>query len=261
MQKCCLSLAILFMLISAAAYSQATAPSIQRQSENSSQVGLYEKYEIVLALKDAVYNNPYDPEEIDVRALFVSPTGRQWAIYGFYDNFQNRNQWKVRFAPNEAGLWSYSLSVTAPAGTGSSMGYTFTALPSTHRGWLHTSPVNPHYLVHDNGASFYGVATFWPWKINNTASGLGALQNAGCNLVGYWNVTYDDNTLIESMSSGLGRYDQNKCNRIDQILEWMEQRGMVLMLSIWPHDLFCLDMPGWAALWKSNPYNTAVHRA
>jgi hypothetical protein len=246
---------ILLFLLASLMPAQTVTPTIARKSENASQVGLYEKYEITLNLEHVTYANPYNPEEIDVRALFTAPSGRQWSICGFYDNYQNRNQWKVRFAANEIGTWTYSLSVTTPAGTGNSAAYSFVALASKHHGWLHTASANTHYLVHDDGSSFYGVSVFWPWKINNSTSGLGALQNAGCNLVGFWNVTYDDNTLIESLSSGLGRYDQNKCNRIDTILEWMEQRDMVLMLSIWPHDLFCLNMPGWAALWNSNPYN------
>jgi hypothetical protein len=246
---------LFFFLVSVASgilpvYS--ASPTIARKSENSGQIGLYEKYEIILELGNLTYSNPYNPDEVDVRAVFTAPGGRQWTICGFYDNFNNRNQWKVRFAPNETGTWSYLLSVATPAGSGTSPAYTFMVVESAHKGWVHTSPVNPHYLLHDNGAPFYGISMFWPWRI--AESGLNTLQQLGCNLVGLWNVTYDDGTLIESISSGLGRYDQNKCNRIDTILEWMEKRDMVLMLSIWPHDLFCKNLSGWAQLWNSNPY-------
>ncbi len=235
-------------------YASGAAPRIAMQSVNSTEIGLYEKFEAILLLENAVFDNPYDPEQIDVRAVFTSPTGRRWDLYGFYDNYQNRQQWKVRFSPNETGDWKYVLYATNANGTGRSVEYTFRAVPSGHHGWLHTSPKNPHYFVHDDGTSFYGLAAYWPWGINNSESGLGALQDSGYNLIGYWNVTYDDGTLIESLASGLGRYDQNKCNRIDAILQWIEQRNMVLMLAIWPHDLFCLNMAGWAALWSQNPY-------
>jgi len=235
-------------------YASGTAPRIAMQSINSSEVGLYEKFEVVLSLENAVFDNPYDPEQIDVRAVFTSPSGRQWNLFGFYDDYQNRQQWKVRFSPNETGDWKYILYVTNANGTGRSVEHGFRAVPSRHHGWLHTSRENPHYFVHDDGSSFYGLAAYWPWSINNSESGLGALQASGYNLIGYWNVTYDDGTLIESLASGLGRYDQNKCNRIDAILQWIEQRNMVLMLAIWPHDLFSLNMAGWAALWSQNPY-------
>lgn len=234
--------------------AQATAPTIARRSENANRIGLYEKYEALLEPGNATYLNPYNPEEIDVRALFTSPGGRQWTIYGFYDHYQNRDQWKVRFAPNEAGTWSYTLSVTTPAGRGVSEVYTFEAVASAHHGWLHLATGNPHYMTYDDGTPFYGIAIFWPWGI--AESGLNTLKGLGCNWVGLWNITYDTgNTLIESMSSGLGRYDQNKCKRIDDILEWMEKRDMALSLSIWPHDLFCKSLSGWAQRWNDNPYN------
>lgn len=243
---------LLMLALAAAVYGQELTPAISRTGENASQIGLYEKYEILVKLDNVSYINPFNPEEVDVRAYFTSPTGKSWTIYGFYDNYMGRNQWKVRFAPGEPGTWSYTLQVTTPRGVGSSPAYTFIAKTSVHKGWLHVSPENPHYLMHDSGAPFYGVSVFWPWKI--TEPGLVTLKASGCNLVGFWNVTYDDGTLIESISSGLGRYDQNKCERIDTILEWMEKRDMMMMLSIVPHDLFCLNMPGWAALWNSNPY-------
>jgi len=247
------ALVALAFLLPADLLAQAIAPTIARRSENANRIGLYEKYELQLELGNVVYANPYNPEEIDVRALFTSPGGRQWTIYGFYDHYQNRNEWKVRFAPNEAGTWSYTLMVTTPAGNGSSPAYTFEAAASAHHGWLHTAKANPHYLVHDDGTPFYGVAIFWPWGI--AEPGLNTLQSLGCNWVGLWNITYDTgNTLIESMSSGLGRYDQNKCKRIDDILEWLEKRDMALSLSIWPHDLFCKSLSGWAQRWNDNPY-------
>ncbi len=244
----------LALLVPVVLIAQATAPTITRRSENANRIGLYEKYEALLEPGNATYLNPYNPEEIDVRALFTSPGGRQWTIYGFYDHYQNRDQWKVRFAPNEAGTWSYTLSVTTPAGRGVSEVYTFEAVASAHHGWLHLATGNPHYMTYDDGTPFYGIAIFWPWGI--AESGLNTLKGLGCNWVGLWNITYDTgNTLIESMSSGLGRYDQNKCKRIDDILEWMEKRDMALSLSIWPHDLFCKSLSGWAQRWNDNPYN------
>ncbi len=240
--------------VSAQTFSSHAAPRISVKSENSAEIGLYEKYELVLALSNAFYANPYDPDEIDVRAVFTSPGGRQWLINGFYDNYNNRQQWKVRFSPNETGTWTYHLEASNRTGTGRSIGYSFTAVPSAHHGWLHTAEANPHYLEHDDGTGFYGIATYWPWRIDNSESGLGALAKAGCNFIGFWNITYDSGTIIESLSSGLGQYDQKQCNRIDEIIQWMEQRDMALMLAIWPHDLFCQSLPGWAARWPDNPY-------
>jgi len=228
-------------------------PQITVISTNADQVGLYEKFEAILQLQGATYQNPYDPEEINVRATFSSPTGKIWEIFGFYDNYNNRNQWKVRFSPNEIGIWKYSLQATDTSGTGNSEEYTFEAVGSEHHGWLKASSDNPHYFMHDDGTSFYGVGVSYPWNVNDGPTGLAQLQAYGANLFYYWNSTYDMGLgLIESINSGLGRYDQPKCGRIDQILEWSEARGLKMMLSIWPHDY--LDVSVWQKKWDQNPY-------
>jgi hypothetical protein len=41
--------------------------------------------------------------EVDLRATFTSPTGRQRRVYGFWDGGQT---WRVRFAPDEPGTWT-----------------------------------------------------------------------------------------------------------------------------------------------------------
>jgi len=233
--------------------SSGELPHVEVLSINAQQVGLYEKFEAVLLLH-AVYQNPYDPDEIDVRARFISPSGKIWEIFGFYDNYKNRDQWKIRFSPNEVGTWKYTIQATDRYGTGQSAEYTFQAIPSLHHGWIRVSPDNPHYLMHDDGTSFYGVGPYYPWSVNNGSTGLGALETYGANQFGYWNITYGgEGNLIESLDSGLGRYDQNKCGRIDQILEWAESRNLVMMLAIWPHD--ALSATVWAHIWHLNPYN------
>ncbi|MDZ7260938.1 MAG: DUF5060 domain-containing protein, partial [candidate division KSB1 bacterium] len=234
--------------------SWAQLPQIAVLSTNADQVGLYEKFEAILLLQSTTYQNPYDPDQIDVRATFISPTGKIWEIFGFYDNYENRNQWKVRFSPNEIGTWKYTLKATDVNGTGSSQEYSFNAVASEYHGWLKVSPDNPHYLIHDDGTSFYGVGVAYPWGVNNGPTGLAQLEASGTNMFYYWNIMYETPaTIIESMSSGLGRYDQAKCGRIDQILEWSEARGLKMMLSIWPHDL--LSNTVWVHRWDQNPYN------
>lgn len=228
-------------------------PHVEVISTNATQVGLYEKFEAVFLLH-ATYQNPYDPDEIDVRARLISPSGKTWEIFGFYDNYQNRDQWKIRFSPNEVGTWRYTVQATDMYGTGQSEEYTFEAISSSHHGWIKVSPYNSHYLMHEDGASFYGVGPYYPWSVNNGPTGLGALEAYAANQFGYWNITYGgEGNLIESLDSGLGRYDQNKCGRIDQILEWAESRNLVMMFAIWPHDL--LSATVWAHIWHLNPYN------
>lgn len=235
--------------------AQPDAPPFVRLKESSPRsVNLYEVLEIEFELFDADYANPYDPDEIDVRAVLTSPTGKSWNIFGFYDDFQNVGQWKIRFAANETGEWTCVVSATDRDGTGSSDTFQFQVLPSDNHGWIKVSERNPRYFEHDDGAPFYGVGVYYPWRVEE--NWLDLLARNGANMWGYWNISYDDGTVIESLSSGLGRYDQKKCGRIDQLLQWSAERNMKMMLAIWPHDL--LSNTVWAHQWHNNPYKTIV---
>jgi hypothetical protein len=237
-----------------------SALKIWVERTNQTVVGLYEKFEIIVGLDGASYNNPYDPDQIDIRAVFTSPSGKKWNIFGFYDNYLNANQWKIRFAPNETGSWSYYLTVTDAGGSGQSETYQFNAIASTHHGWLHVSDDNPRYLEHDDGTSFYGVGMCYPWNVYKT--GLSRLASFGANLFFYWNGTYDGagngggKNLIESVNSGLGRYDQHKSARLDELIQWSEELNLGMVLVIWPHDYFCDQFAGWPVGWFSNPYKS-----
>ena len=53
------------------------------------------------------YNNPF--EDVDVFGVFTAPSGRVLRLLGFWDGDGN---WIVRFAPTEAGMWTYRTEST-----------------------------------------------------------------------------------------------------------------------------------------------------
>jgi hypothetical protein len=233
------------------AHVTTAAPNLYIKSVNSQQVGLYEKFEILIGLENAGYTNPYDPAQIDVRAVFTAPSGKTWEIYAFYDNYLNRNQWKARFAPNETGIWNFYLKATAATGTAQTASASFTAITSSYPGWIHVSSINPHYLIHDNGSGYYGVGVYSPW--GNSVERLDDMESYDANMFGIWNIMYGglvgDAGIIEEE---LGRYNQEKCGRIDSLIYLSEQRNLLIMFAIWPHDLFSNTV--WAHQWHQNPY-------
>ena len=173
--------------VSATTSQPGAAPTVGVKTINSSTVGLYEKFEIILDLKDADYINPYNPEEIDIQATFTSPFGRQWQIFGFYDNYNNFALWKIRFAPDKIGQWNYSIQATDKDGTGTSEEFQFEATASEHHGWIHVSPKNPRYLEHDDGTCFYGVGIYVGWGL--TIDQLDSLQKHDANMYAIWNIS------------------------------------------------------------------------
>ncbi len=232
-------------------YLPKSGPSLFIQRVNRETVKRYEKFEIWFGMENAGYQNPYNPDEVDVRAYFVAPSGKIWEIFGFYDHYQNQNQWKIRFAPNETGLWQYHLIVQALTGRAQTGAATFTVVPSEHPGWIHAAAQNPHYLMHDDGSSYYGVGVYCPW--GNTVARFDQLARYDANMFGIWNIMYGG--LVGSfgiIENELGRYNQMKCGRIDSLITLSEARDLNIMFCIWPHDLFSNTV--WAHQWHQNPY-------
>ncbi len=225
--------------------------TIEITSVNSTSVGLYEKFEAVYDLSGFSYDNPYDPEQIDVTVLFTSPSGQEWRVFGFYDDYNKASEWKVRFSPNEIGVWSFVISARDASTSDQSTVQSFMAVDSEHHGWIKQSQDNKRYMEYDDGTSYFGVAMYTPWQ--NSVGTFDLLQEFGGNAFAIWNITYGGMTngygLIEEE---LGRYNQTKCGKIDELLEVAEERDMTVMYCFWPHDLFSNTV--WAHQWHQNPY-------
>ena len=135
------------------------AASITTVTKNPDPVGKYVKFELTVAL-GATYTNPYDPTQIDLSAQFTSPTNKGWKVNGFYDG----SQYKIRFAANETGTWSYVVTATDAGGTATSPGGTFSCTASSYHGWIKIAP-NNRYLCYDDGTSFYGIGMAYCWSV------------------------------------------------------------------------------------------------
>ncbi|MGP8200355.1 MAG: DUF5060 domain-containing protein [Limisphaerales bacterium] len=227
------------------------APVVTSVKRNAGRVGKYAKLELTVGL-NAHYTNAYNPDDIDLWGKFTSPSRKVWRINGFYDGAQ----WRIRFAANETGDWSYIVRAKDATGTGWGTPGRFTCKASANHGWVRIAP-NHRYLAHDDGTSFYGVGACYPW--GNTTAGFDRMQALGMDTYVYWNGTYDrdgGNNLIESTNSGIGHYDQGKCARLDKLIAWSEERGLGMILVVWPHDYLSDHMRGWPSGWSRNPYKT-----
>lgn len=234
----------------------AKAPVMRNLKSDTAAVGLYEKFELSLELA-ADYDNPYDPAQIDLSMELTSPSGKPWEVNGFYDGMGFN--WKVRFSPDETGEWSYRLRAVDRGGEAASSEGTFEAVPPTNHGWIQVSRANKRFLEYRDGSSFYGVGVAYPWGI--TDSNLDKIAASGGNLVTYWNGNYDNagngggKNQLESITFGIGKIDPLKAQRIDDLLESFEQRGLHMNFVIWPHDSLADRLEGWPATWNKNPFS------
>ncbi len=241
------------MCLTVVTLARATPPSILSVRANSNRIGICEKFELRIDLK-AEYSNPFDPDEIDLQAEFTSPSGRKWNIWGFYNPSSWASLWMVRFSPTEKGTWQYVVSVTDSEGTGKSRAGTFTAVDSPHYGFVKIAP-NRRYLRYDDGTSFYGVGMWYNDSYERfnkgriTEEGLDNLKKRGANFISFFP------TPLETMGTGLGRYDQNRCGRLDQLFEWCEERDMYISWNIWFHSYISMAVWGGGnARYRNNPY-------
>jgi hypothetical protein len=119
------------------------------------QVGLYDVFERQVTNSKS-YANPFDFNVIELQASFRSPSGRTITFFGFYDGNGNGGQtgnvWKLRFMPDEVGVWMYAYNWTdgTPGGAGSFI-VTDTGLP----GPLKVATDNPWYFMTVRGEPFH----------------------------------------------------------------------------------------------------------
>lgn len=222
-------------------FAASSTPVILSIRQNADSVGLYEKLEINLNIK-AEFVNPFNPDEIDITASFVSPSGKQYSINGFY-NYALGSMWKLRFSPNETGAWKYTISVKDKTGHTSSESKTFRAMVSSNHGPIQVA-ANRRYLEYRDGTPFYGVGLWYNDGYTGFNSGrikpdeLDNLKKLGVNFISTFI------TPLETIGSGVGRYDQNICGRLDEVLDLLEKRDMLLSLNLWFHSFLSESVRG-----------------
>ena len=231
-------------LLNAQVTPTTTGPKVNNIFQMVDSVGLYDKFEARLNIQ-AKFVNPFDPEDIDIMATFTSPSGKNWNIPGFY-HMTLGTMWKIRFSPDETGLWKYTVHVRNKNGETTSEQKSFKVLPSKYKGPVKLA-ANNRYLEHKNGSPYFGVGLWYNGRI--TKENLDELKSKGVNFISNFI------TPIETMASGVGRYDQDVCSRIDEMFELCEEREILISLNLWFHSFLSETVWGGGNIrWYANPY-------
>lgn len=219
-------------------------PKVLNVFQNVDSVGQYDKFEARLTIK-AHFVNPFDPDDIDIMVTFTSPSGKKWNIPGFYQ-YTFGTMWKVRFSPDELGKWKYQVKVRDKSGNGLGEEKLFKVIPSKFKGPVKIAS-NKRYLEYKNGSPFYGVGLWYNGRV--TKENLDDLKSKGVNFISNFI------TPIETMGSGIGRYDQDICMRIDELFELCEEREILISLNLWFHSFLSETVwGGFNIRWHTNPY-------
>jgi len=129
---------------------------------SQSKVPIWTRFEAVFESQQS-HENPV--QQVELQVNFVSPSGKKQTVLGFWDGAKT---WRVRFSPDEIGVWSYSTSSSDPSDKGlQDKSGKFECVPYTgeralyEHGAIRLSP-DRHYLVHADGAPFFWLAcTGW----------------------------------------------------------------------------------------------------
>ena len=111
----------------------------------------------------AAYAYPFNDASLDV--TFTGPDGAEMVMPGFWDG---GDTWRVRFAPTEAGLWSWETTCSNEADVGlHGVAGAFTCVPYTgdleiyRHGFLKTEP-GVRYMMYADGTPFFYLGdTHW----------------------------------------------------------------------------------------------------
>jgi hypothetical protein len=180
-------------------------PVISISKVNTTTVKKYEKFELWLNLEHVKFDNPFDPEQVDVYALFKSPSGEEIRINGFYDDYDDAGQWKVRFSPRETGEYRYTVYVKSNELSGKTADSTLMRLIRSTRDGLNSRKliriILPTMMVQHSsqqvfirhgemtGAGLKPMQSITPTFLPSGISGMAALLTAPESLRKNWAAT------------------------------------------------------------------------
>ena len=239
-------------------------PVIHTVTPNRTTIGKFEKLELAVTLS-ATYNNPYEHGQVSLKAVFISPSGVQYFMDGFY--FQDYEitspnvlvatgppGWRIRFSPDQTGLWYYYVVVADATGGSSFATQQFTCTESSRKGFI---TKNGSRLQYSNGETFHPIGTniAWQWWWDGWAeyeNWIDALAENGGNFTKLTMAPWIFE--IEWTETGVGQYTQrqNRAWVLDWVFDQLIEKDIYCMLNPMIHDE--LQLGSWTG-WDVNPYN------
>jgi len=228
-------------------------------------VGRFELLELDIQT-DIIPANPFDPEELDIRVEFTSPSGKTVDVGAFwyqeYDATGRRRLgepgWKARFTPTETGEWSAVARI--PSRGLESTPVNFSVGESDRPGFVRVHPSNPRYFAFDDGSFFFPIGLNIAWwsgagdALTDYKKWMDPFAANGGDTIRVWMAEWSFG--IEWNNTPLGDYS-NRLQRawlLDQIFAMAEERDMYVLLVL----LNCADYNDWQTNgWNGNPYNAA----
>ena len=242
-------------------------------SQNAEIIGLYKKFELTFTLSQS-YDNPFDPNIVDITVTLSVPDGSTATIPAFfykeYDYIHGRYVngrnpcWKARFASSETGEHRVSqITIVDESGpTKIDPKVTFTCVESTAKGIIRADQRDPYYLRYSNRSAYLPIGhnVCWlpdgPTDWEHYFTSMGAV---GENWTRIWMTHFYEGQILEWSSShwrgyfeGVGRFSLEMGWKLDRIIELAEENGIGIQLVLQHHGQFSTTTN---SNWDENPYN------
>lgn len=206
--------------------------------------------------------NPFNSEQIDIRADFFSHGKKERTCFGFYYREYQKdlvaNRWRedttsypfrIRFAPKDTGSYQVVISILVSGNEAIQLEHSFRVFPSDNPGYLEVGKHGKHMRFSDSKKSFLGVGQVIPWPVwedwehLNKAIGpkplekmyasLDALDKAGGNYTRFVASTW----FLQLEYEALGNYAPrlNHAWEFDRMMEFCEERELYFMFCALLH--------------------------
>ncbi len=249
-------------------------PSIDAIMPFSNTVERYGKFETRVAIT-AQYNNPYDYDQVNVTAVFKSPSGQEKTVDGFFmwdlqlneqtgslSQNNNEGEFRIRFAPDQIGTWTYEVQIKDANGTSTAAIQSFectTIRDQQNKGYIRANQTN--FLNFDNGDSYIAIGENICWQNNNAyldyKNWLTRLKDQGGNFFRLWHAHWGlglEWRAGRDQFQGLRQYKETNSAYQDWLFDYCSKNGIYVMLALQHHGQVS---SGVNPNWSDSPYNSA----
>ncbi|MDD4374905.1 MAG: DUF5060 domain-containing protein [Bacteroidales bacterium] len=229
-----------------------------------------EKFEVRVEVTTNQEVNFFDYDQIELQAVFRSPTLNEKTIDAFYyQDFISHEDgeltavsephYRIRFSPEEAGIWDFKLILTDHAGTDQTGWQSFTVDESELTGFVKVAP-NRKQLVNKAGKHVFLAGENITWTssypgYDPMAHYFEQLSKHGGNFAKLMLTPWGYH--IEWIEGGLRNYmpRQKDVFMLDSLFSMAHEMDLFLQLAFSIHAELNFGFP--AEDWSSNPYNIA----
>jgi len=231
MQQTVTTIKTVFICLAAVAFC-AQDSIAQRKLEiqpSAAKVNKYEKLEILIKT-DTIYDNPFDPDQVDLTITLKTPDNKQVVLPAFYcQDYERRKfdrqrgranwyypigqgSWKARFAPMQSGTYSAAATLIDKNGTIYSETIKFDCTQSSKKGFIRACRKDPRFFEFTEGAPFFAIGQNLAFigegqyvNLTKAEQIFEKLSRNGANFLRIWTCCQDWAMAIEARKSAWDR--------------------------------------------------------